>query len=170
MNFITPEYKQLFNSMIDSLLEEGGLTLPCKFVYENSLKTECPNCEIDPMSGTSSNIYKINVDGIVFTDGSVCPICNGVGYTINKSEELINLMVVFNYKNWINFDIKINSPEGMIQTVCSIDLLPKIKSTSRLIVDTSLTGLTRNIFERHSEPEPAGLGNNSYIFTFWKKI
>jgi hypothetical protein len=58
----------------------------------------------------------------------------------------------------------------MIQTICAIDLLPKIKNTNKLIVDTNLNGLTRNIFTRDSDPEPAGLGDNQYIFTFWKKI
>ena len=58
----------------------------------------------------------------------------------------------------------------MIQTICGIELLSKIKNANRLIVDNNLNGLTRNIFARDSDPEPAGLGDNQYIFTFWKKI
>lgn len=169
MTLITPELKNLYKTMIDSLLAENALSLPCTLIYENSGKDECPNCEIDPMSGRSSNAYKSG-GPIQFLNGQICPVCNGDGYTFDSKEENINLLVLFQYKYWINFNSNINSPDGMIQTICGTDLLPKVKAANRLIVDTNLTGLTRNYFVRFSDPEPAGLGDTGYIFTFWKKI
>lgn len=166
---ITSQFKDLFKTMIDSLLIEGSLSLPCKLIYENSLKNECINCEIDPLSKRSSGIYKSG-GPISFIDGQICPYCGGLGFLQASNEETVHLLVLFDYKTWINFKSDVKAPDGMIQTICGIDLLPKIKNANRLIVDTNLNGLTRNIFTRDSDPQPAGLGDNHYIFTFWKKI
>ena len=166
---ITAELKQLYRDMIDSLLAENALSLPCKLIYENSDKTHCPNCEIDSMSGRSSNIFKTG-GPLQFLDGQMCPVCGGDGYQFESKEENVNLLVLFQYKYWINFNSNINSPDGMIQTICGTNLLPQIKAANKLLVDSNLTGITRNLFVRASDPEPAGLGDTNYIFTFWKKI
>lgn len=169
MPIITAEFKNIFKTMIDSLLVEGSLSLPCKLIYENSAKDECPNCEIDPLSKRSSNFYK---DGgpIKFVNGQVCPYCSGEGYLFKSNEEDVNLLVLFDYKHWIGFKNDVKAADGMIQTICKMDILSKIRSANRIIVDNNLTGFARNEFARHSDPEPAGLGDNQYIFTFWKKI
>lgn len=166
---INHEFKNIFKTMIDSLIVEGSLSVPCTIVYENSAKEECINCEIDPLSKRSSGIYKSG-GPVPFTDGNICPYCGGIGFLQSSKEECVNLLVLFDYKTWINFKSDVKAPDGMIQTICGIDLLPKIKNANRLIVDNNLNGLTRNIFTRDSDPEPAGLGDNQYIFTFWKKI
>lgn len=169
MDLITSELKQAYKQMIDSLIKEGALSLRCKLIYENATRTQCSNCDIDPMSGRSSNLYKTG-GPISFINGQICPVCNGDGYLLDSVEEVVHLLVLFQYKYWINFNTNINSPDGMIQTICGMELLPKIKNANRLIVDTQLDGLTRNYFTRFSDPEPAGFGDSSYIFTFWKKI
>lgn len=169
MNIITNELKTLYKTMIDSLLEENALSLPCKLIYEHSNKTQCNNCDIDPLSGRSANIYKTG-GPVNFINGQLCPVCGGDGYLFDKKEENINLLVIFQYKYWINFNTNINSPDGIIQTICGMEHLPKIKNANRLLIDSDLTGVTRNLFSRFSDPEPAGFGESSYIFTFWKKI
>jgi hypothetical protein len=169
MNIITSQHKELYRAMIDSLFEDDVLALNCTLIYENADKIECPNCEIDPMSGRSANLYKTG-GSLEFINGQQCPVCAGDGYLFNKKEESIKLLVLFDYKYWINFNSNIGVPDGTIQTISKIDILPKVKNANRLIVDSSLNGLTRNLFSRVSDPEPAGLGDNSYFFTFWKKI
>jgi len=169
MNIITSQYKELYKGMIDSLFNDDALALNCTLIYENADKIECANCEIDPLSGRSANISKIE-GSIPFIDGQQCPFCHGDGYLFNKKEEDIKLLILFDYKYWINFNTNINVQDGMIQTINKLDILNKIKNTNRLIVDKSLNGLTRNLFSRVSDPEPAGLGDNSYFFTFWRKI
>lgn len=168
-NLITADLKQTYNNAISTLLAQSGLSLPCKLIYENNKKIECPNCEIDSMSGRSSNTFKTG-GPIQFLDGQICPVCNGDGYRFESKEENIDLLVLFEYKYWINFNSNINSPDGMIQTICSTNSLTQIKAANRLLVDTNLTGVTRNYFSRASDPQPAGLGDTNYLFTFWKKI
>ena len=166
---ITTEFKDLFNTMIDSMLEENGMSTPCKVVFENSGKQECPNCEIDPLTKRSSSIYKTS-GPVPFIKGQICPYCGGEGYLFNSNEEDINLMVVYDFKYWVSFKSDIKAADGMIQTISPMSTIAKIRGANKLIVNTSLSGITRNEYTRHSDPEPAGLGRDDYIFTFWKKI
>lgn len=166
---ITAQHKELYKAMIDSLFNDNSLALNCTLIYENSDKTQCSNCEIDPLSGRSANLYKAG-GSLPFIDGQQCPFCHGDGYLFDKKEEDIKLLVLYDYKYWINFNTNVGIQDGVIQTINKVDILTKIKNTNRLIVDKSLNGLSRNLFSRTSEPEPAGLGDNSYFFTFWKKI
>jgi len=57
-----------------------------------------------------------------------------------------------------------------VQTISKFEDYNKIKSCNKIIIDTSIQDYTESYFQRNSEPEPCGLGESSYIFTFWKKI
>ena len=52
---ITTEFKTLFTNMIDSLLEDDALTVPCRLTYEGTKFTLCTNCVPNPISGRSTN-------------------------------------------------------------------------------------------------------------------
>lgn len=155
--------------MIDELLRVNSLSLPCKLIYEGSKFTECPNCVPDPISHKSSSIYKVG-GPIVFADGQICPYCHGMGVDYSESSDIINMLVLFDYKNWINFNYRIHSPEGLVQTISKFTEYTKIKKCNKIIIDTNIQNYTESYFIRNSEPEPCGFGDSSYIFTFWKKI
>lgn len=166
---IDNNFKNLYNNMIDELMRANSLSLPCKLIYEGSKFIECINCHIDPISHKSSNLYKSG-GPINFSNGQICPYCNGAGGNYQENTEILNMMVLFDYKYWINFNSKIHSPEGLVQTISKFNDLPKIKNCNRLVIDTNTQNYTESFYQRNSEPQPCGLGNNSYIFTYWKKI
>jgi hypothetical protein len=169
LNIITPDLKLLYNNMINELLRTNSLSLPCKLIYEGSSFTECSNCYIDPISGKSSNRYKSG-GSLVFADGQICPNCRGLGGVHSEAYDLIDLLIIFDYKYWLNFNSKVHSPNGLIQTINKLNDFPKIQKCSKLIVDTNLSNYTENYYQRNSDPEPAGFGESSYFFTYWKKI
>lgn len=169
MNIITNDLKNLYRSLIDELLKSGSLSLPCKLFYDQSLFNECINCKIDPISHKSANIYKSN-GPIPFTDGQICPYCRGLGGSYQESYDITDLLVVFDYKHWINFNSRLHDPDGLVQTINSKNDYQKIKNCNKIIIDTNLQNYTENYFQRNSEPQPAGFGDNQYFFTFWKKI
>lgn len=169
LNIITSNLKSTFNNFIDELLRSNSLSLPCKLIYEGSSFDECSNCYIDPISHKSGNRYKSG-GPIVFADGQICPYCRGLGGTYNEAYDLLDMLVVLDYKYWVNFNSKVHSPDGLIQTITKLSDYAKIKKCNKLIVDTNITNYTENYFQRNSEPQPAGLGESSYFFTFWKKI
>jgi len=169
MDIINNDLKNLYHNMIDELLRQNSLSLPCKLIYEGSKFTECINCYIDPISHKSSNNYKAG-GPIQFTDGQICPYCNGVGGEYIEQTDIVNMMVLFDYKYWINFNSKIHSPEGLVQTISKFDLYAKIKNCNKIIIDSNIQDYTESYYQRNSEPQPCGFGNSSYIFTYWKKI
>lgn len=169
MNIITPDLKNLYKSMIDELLRSGSLSLPCKLIYEGSSFTECSNCYIDPISHKSSNIYKSG-GPIQFGDGQICPYCRGLGGVYGENYDTLDLLVIFDYKYWINFNSKIHSPDGLVQTISKLEDYPKIKNCNKIIIDTTIQNYTESFYQRNSEPEPCGFGESSYFFTYWKKI
>lgn len=166
---ITNDFKNLFKNAIDELIRSSSLSLPCKLIYEGSSFTECINCDIDPVSHKSSNIYKVG-GPLEFANGQICPYCRGLGGIYNQAYDTKDLLVVFDYKYWTNFNSKIQNPEGLIQTISKLEDYPQIQECNKLIVDTNIQNYTNSYYQRNSEPQPAGLGNSSYFFTYWKKI
>lgn len=169
MNIITADLKNLYKSFIDELLRSGSLSLPCKLIYEGSTFVECLNCDIDPISHKSNNTYKTG-GPIVFADGQICPYCRGIGGSYTENSDNIDLLVIFDYKYWINFNSKIHSPDGQVQTISKLEDYPKIKNCNKIIIDTNIQNYTESFYQRNSEPEPCGFGESSYFFTYWKKI
>ena len=51
---ITSDFKTLFTNMIDALLEDAALTVPCQLTYEGTKWTLCPNCLLSPVTSKSS--------------------------------------------------------------------------------------------------------------------
>jgi hypothetical protein len=109
------------------------------------------------------------IGSVPFANNQPCPVCLGSGSIESSSKDNIYLTVIFDYKNFINKHNYVNIVEGSIQTICSIEHYTKLKKCSELIVDTSLVGLTQNVYTRDSEPTPVGLGDNKFIFTNWKR-
>jgi hypothetical protein len=169
MMIINNELKNVFKSFIDELLRENSLSLPCKLIYETSSFVECVNCNLDPISHKSINTYKNN-GPIFFSDGQICPYCRGLGGIYEQAYDIKNLLVLFDYKYWVNFDSKIYNSQGTIQTINKLEDYPKIKNCNKLIVDVNTHNYTESYYQRNSDPQPAGFGESSYFFTYWKKI
>ena len=166
------EFQTLFNNAIDSLLNINALSVPCVLRYANSSQQNnlCNNCIYSAITRSSSGKYLIG-GPVPFADGSVCPICAGNGIISNAtSEEIVNMMVIFDSKYFMNWSNKnTNIVEGMAQSISCISLLPKLRNASEVIFDKDISALGHYRYERYSDPQPAGLGHNQYIFTMWKR-
>lgn len=166
------ELKNTFNNAIDSLISQNGLSVPCILHYDkNMIKRElCYNCLYDPISQRSANRHN-GTGPIYFPRESMCPVCNGYGYIDNATQETIYLAVIFDSKYWLNWGSKtVNISDGMVQSLCKIDLLPKINNCSFMVIDNSISNYGGNQYTRAGQSEPAGLGNNRYIITMWQKL
>lgn len=166
---IDNQFKNTFKIFIDELLRFNSLSLPCKLIYEGSNFQECVNCYVDPISHRSSNRYKVG-GPLNFVDGQICPYCRGLGGIYEQAYDIKDLLIIFDYKYWVNFNSKIHSPDGLVQTISKLEDYNKIKNCNKIIVDTNIQNYTESYYQRNSEPQPAGLGESSYFFTFWKKI
>ena len=156
--------------MIDGLLENTALTVPCKINYKSTKVEDCPNCVYDSMNRRSSNIYQQNPPGpISFTHG-ICPYCNGVGVLKLNSQETIYLMPIWNSKDWYNLtQSSVNLADISVQTVSKIDTYAKLKRATSIIIDTNLEKYGLPEFIRVADPEICGLASSTHIITSWKR-
>jgi len=159
--------KQLYNSMVDIMLADTGLTTQCSLVYDTTKLQQCPNCIYDSISKKSANKYKSG-GPISFVNGQTCPYCLGKGITSSSMEtETIYIALLYDSKNFIG---SVNDPNIVAQTICSINYLDKFKKCSKIIFNTDIPSLSNNIFARYNEPQPVGLGDNKYLFTNWARL
>lgn len=159
--------KNTYNAQIDQLLSETGLSTLCH-LHSPSVNTQCPNCLYDSALKKSANAYK-NGGPIPFNNGQICPYCNGVGIKKEKRTVSIYMGVLWDYKSWVIKPINIENPNGYIQTICSKDYIGDILKAENMSVN--LSGPIYNpLFQLDGEPNPAGLGDNRYIVSQWKKI
>lgn len=158
----------LYKREIDSILAPDGLTTKCSLNYGTSKKNICINCLFDNNLKKSSNKYKSG-GPVPFTDGMICPYCNGVGFYGESTSEEIYLAILWDNKKWVKPPINIVDPDNYIQTICSIDYLYKLKQAKDLTVILSEI-LSNPVYEMAQDPTPAGLGDNKYLFCTWKKV
>lgn len=171
-NIISPELKNLYKHAIDSILADNALSVPCTIRYVGAAsQTQCNNCVFDPISGLSANIYN-GTGPAFFPEGSVCPVCmgNGVIEGASSNTEIIPLAVIFDSKHWLNWSSKsLHITDGMVQIICKIEYLPKLRNASELIINNKITGYGEYVYERANDPEPVGLGDHSYIVSMWSR-
>ena len=168
---ITAAHKQTFRDMINALLEDTALTVPCKLVFENTKLQDCPNCKYDSISRRSSNQYEPG-GPIPFIDGQICPYCAGPGSLSFTQDETIYLGIIKPaFFGMAKLELEsVNFVDGKIQSLCSIEHYAKIKNASYIIIDTNITDLTLNKYIRDRDPIPMGFGDNNYIVTTWKSV
>jgi hypothetical protein len=170
-NIISSEFKNTFNQAIDALLKNNALTVPCTINYSGSKNTTyCNNCKFDNISKLSANIYN-GTGPAPFVDNTICPVCMGMGYKSFDSSEIIYLAVIFDGKYFLNTTSSsvVNIVDGMIQTLCNISYLPKIRNANEIIVDNNISIYGGYVYQRAGDPVPMGLGDHRYILTTWKR-
>lgn len=163
---INQSFKNLFNHHITSLIGENGLGSNCTLKFNNSVTELCNNCVYDSLSKASSNIYN-DTGPSPFSDGTICPVCMGIGSVqTNSTTYPVNMAVIFDSKYFFNISNKVvNLPNSTIQTICGIEHLNYINNCYELIVDS----VPNQSYERYESPNPCGLGDQNYIITTWRK-
>lgn len=150
------------------LLAETGLTTKVEFNFGTN-KNLCPNCIFDTNLQKSSNKYKTG-GPIQFDLGRLCPYCNGAGYDIDTKLSTGYLAIIWDYNKWINPPPDIAQPDGMIQTICDQSYLWDIRQCQDMGVIYPSKNNKPHKFVLYGEPNPAGLGDNRYIISMWKKV
>ena len=164
-NIISSELKKLFNTHIDMLLAQDGLTVPCSLKYNSTRKTLCSNCIYDPILNQSLNKYN-GTGPADFPEGSLCPVCGGFGKIDYDTSEIVYLAVILDSKYWLNWGPSfVNAPNISAQTLCSISLINKLNNCVQAVLNTNLP--SNNLYTKAAAPTPLGFGNHDYILTNW---
>lgn len=158
-NLVKEKYNEAADSLIDVFFGK-----PCKLYY-GTTKSVCTNCNYNPITHTSSNTYKSG--GPIPFDGTICPFCDGEGFTYLESTETIKLRIYPSRKNWIKLDIPFSVKDGAIQTIGHLADLPKCKSAKYVTMNTDVAGMINCNYVLAGEPTPHGLGDKKYFIAFW---
>lgn len=162
------ELQAIYKTQMDQLLSPTGLTTKCLLNFGTTKKNLCINCVYDPILKKSANKYKTGGPR-PFIMGMVCPYCKGAGFYGNTQVEEVYLAVIWDYKDWLIKPINVENAKGMVQTICDRTLFHKIRQCENMTV--VYTDNTNNpLFELLEEPNPAGLGDNNYLISTWKRI
>ncbi len=166
---ISTDLKSLFTNMIDALLEDEALTVPCRFVYSGTKFTKCPNCKFNSLTGKSANTYQTG-GPYPFTNGKICPFCNSEGKIADENDDdIIYLAVIWDQRKWLSVGQQVVNPQNSIQTICRMGLLNRIEKVKEIIVDTNIEKFVRHRFQRAGKSIPIGFGDNQYIVTIWER-
>jgi hypothetical protein len=158
--------KETHQNAMDALFL--NMSLECQITYGSTKWTDCENCIYDPVGKKSSNRYQPG-GPVPFTNGQ-CPYCAGLGRTPDDSTEAVDLVVLWNPKDWVNVSHnKIAVAEGKVQTISFLPTYAKLKQAKEIIVDVSLNNLNRHVYVRDGEPGWIGLGESRYVVTMWKE-
>ena len=86
------------------------------------------------------------------------------------STENINLAVIYDYKDFLGIKTPVNAPNGVIQVIARKEITPKLLRAKELQPSTEISNYADARFERISAPQPAGFGDDEFVFCNWKRI
>jgi len=168
VGLISPSLHKTFTDAIDALLADGACATPCELIYGNQKFVECANCQ--------AGIYRPG-GMFPFPNGKVCPSCNGKAHVSVNLTECINLLVTFDAKDFrvlgsssIKASQTSNSPVIQAETMCRIELYPKLKAAEYLVIDVCNECYVRGRYKRITDPYPCGLGRMDYILVGWERV
>ena len=165
----------MFNSAIDALLYDDALTRPCRLIYSGSKWEDCSNCTYDPIGRKSSGRYQSGGPN-PFPAGSKCPHCAGAGKKQASSTEEINMMIIWDTKQWLKLGhsvesrpSKIHTPGQLAQTLSKIETWPQLNRANEIVLDTDVERYKQLKYMRMGDPELCGIGSSRYVLTMWDR-
>jgi hypothetical protein len=120
---ISTDLKTLHSNMISAMLYDDACTIPCTLNYGITKYEDCENCSYDSIGQKSANRY-VSGGPVPFPFGTICPMCDGRGKRGVETSESINLMVIWNYKEFINVGTVYTGADDMIQVITFDENIP----------------------------------------------
>lgn len=157
MTVIPSGFISKFQELNDSLVSELGKQ--CLLIYPVK-RTACSNCIPNPLTKKSSGVYKAGGPK-PFTNGEICPWCDGNGYFEQESTDTITARVYWEVKNWEKLNIpNVRKASDVIEIRGFLTDKPKLLQCEFLQIDSHRFTLSGNIM-------PYGLVENRYFSSYW---
>lgn len=145
-------------------------------LYYPPVRTECPNCYLNTMTGKSSNVYKAG--GPISFSAGLCPYCGGEGLYETRQTEDIRM------RYYANSDLGGNTRMGDFKVIVGgivlavgdgltygqLTDMPKIKRCEYAIMPLDQTGYETYKYQLLAEPALHGFRKNKYFKAVWKRI
>ena len=161
--------KAVIQDALDDLITELGKS--CKIVYP-ARWVSCQNCQIDIIGNKSSNHWKTG-GPLPFANGTICPLCTGVGKRAEDTYDTVTLLCNWEPKKfWQPVpNLNIGKGNGFLQTKGFISDMPKILKADHLIFQVPMEPYLSNKYKRISEPgDKSNIIQNRYFICTWEQI
>jgi hypothetical protein len=159
MSIIPDGLKDLQHQMIQSLFD-SELARTCTVVYP-AIKTECPNCNINPFTNTSNGIYN-GTGPRPFTNGGICPLCQGRGVLEVTTTEDITVLVYLDKKTLMDMKINVDVEDGVILVEGKDADWEKVYRSDYIILLPEYPEQKQEKYMRNSPRIPKGFGKNAF--------
>lgn len=159
VSFAIPQASlQLHEKIFEDFLNSVGKTCT---LYGVPVQNKCPNC-------TGGQNY--NGGPLPFTNGTICPYCNGQDFIQTESTSSIVLLVYCHPKDFINYNkLQINIPDGSIQTRGLISDLPLIQRANTISLN-NIIGFENIRFKKLGEFIPFGVRLKTEFSQLWQRV
>ena len=132
---LTPDITKIASDAIDDLIDQLGKQ--CTLVYP-PVWTVCTNCVFDPVGDKSANRW-VSGGPIPFTDGAVCPLCDGAGKRADETTEVITMLIANQPSHYFaKLPSNIQLPSGRIQTKGYLSDWPKVIRAKEMILQKGI--------------------------------
>ncbi len=159
-NKVFEKYKEFCDGFIEELGVDAVINYP-------TLKINCENCYNNTMPGMGPSNYYRTGGPYPFSQGEVCPYCEGKGYRETPSTDPIQLRAYFDRKSWSKIRIPVGIKDGSVWTIGYMADLIKVQRAAYITIPSdSLLPLTYTLIQ---EPIPWGIGRNKYFSAFWER-
>lgn len=165
---LTDSVKSIITDALDDLITELGK--PCRLVYPPRW-VSCQNCLPDPIGRKSSNIWKTG-GPLPFSNGSICPLCDGVGRRASEASEVVQMLCAWEPKSFFyplpGVDLRV--PYGIVQTKFYLTDLPKVEQCDHMIFQIAIEGIAKRPYKLLGEPgDRSNIIQGRYATASWER-
>ncbi len=162
----------VFNDTVSGMLS-SSMAPECTLVMSPK-RTQCPNCIVNTMSGSSGNKYKSGGPK-PFTSGQVCPWCQGKGHVDTEYTETVRLLIDWEPKLPLNLvgnnsAEQLQFPNGVIKVQGDIADLVVFKKAVEFKIHNGLATDGKWRYTRDGEPIPYGLNHKNFFSCYLKRV
>ena len=133
----------------------------CRLYYP-SKPLVCPNCIIDTITNQSTGLYN-GTGPVAFTNGMICPVCNGAGFKENEITEDIKFRIYESPNIWNKVAANIVSQNTIAVIYGFITDLPKIQQMNSLLLDYENIGYGSRRCVLDGNPKEHGFNKRYFI-------
>lgn len=156
-----------YNEAMDMMID-NGFGIQCTLHYP-AIPVPCSNCLPNSMTGKSANIY--NGTGPIPFSNTMCPYCNGEGFSQSAATEIINMRCYFAAKNFIKLPVDLKSPQGVsMQSIGHLADMQKCRRAVYIQANTGEGEYGTYKFRLSGEPQFHGFQRNKYFVANWVRV
>lgn len=166
MSIIPTGLKDLHNKILTDIFNSEWAK-DCLVVYPPVISS-CPNCLLNTMTGTSSGKYN-GTGPISFTEGGICPVCNGEGSYKTETSETIKVLVHYDKASYISAGFQIDIEDGIVMLEGKVSDKEKLIRADKIILFPENNGEKQITFVRHGPFLPKGIGKDSFFYVLFER-